>query len=203
MKLSNIIYGSTLLATLAIAAPSDFLGRRHTVNSLPRDVAAGPTAFNDIWAGAVIEQPPTGTFTKVSGQFVLPKAFIPPGGQQGKQYAAAFWVGIGSSPLLQAGVDSIVSPEGKHEYSAWYEWFPEPSETLGGLDLAAGDKIEVVIETDSPTANGTMIVHNLTKNKKASKTLPSPSGQTPGDTTANWIVEDYVSHRYTHYLLAY
>ena len=192
MKFSNIVSGSTLLATIALAAPSDFLGRRHTVNSLPRDVAAGPTAFNDIWAGAVIEQPPTGTFTKVSGQFVLPKAFIPSGSQQGKEYAAAFWVGIGGSDLLQAGVDSIVSPEGKHEYSAWYEWFPEPSGTLTGLDLAAGDKIEVIIETGSPSSNGTMIIHNLTKDKKASKTLPAPSGPNHDDRSANWIVEDFV-----------
>ena len=139
----------------------------------------------------MIEQPPTGTFTKVSGQFVLPEAFKPSGSQSGTQYAAAFWVGIGADPLLQAGVDSIVTADGKHEYSAWYEWYPEPSGTLSGLDLAAGDKIEVVIETASPSSKGNMTVHNLTKNKKASKTLAAPSGGNHGDMTANWIVEDY------------
>ena len=190
MRLSFAAWGTALLATTVFAAPSSFLSRRGAAldNSTVSVDDAG-VFLNGIWAGATIEQPPTGTFTKVSGQFIVPVATRPPGGAAGKQYATATWVGIGGNPLLQAGVDSIITADGKHEYSAWYEWFPKPSGPLTGLDLAAGDKIEVVIETSGPNANGKVTIHNLSKSKTAAKTLPSPGHH--GDMTANWIVEDF------------
>ena len=190
MKSSATVLIAAFLANVINAAPSsNFLSRRGAPPDSGLADASGDF-YNKIWAGASIDNAPTGSFTMVSGQFVLPKASFPdPNGPHDKEHGAAIWVGIGANPLLQAGVDTLISPNGDHQFSAWYEWFPKPSHPLTGLDLAAGDTIEVVIHTDGPDAKGNVTIHNHSKQKSAHQEIDSPGHH--GDMTANWIVEDY------------
>ena len=192
-----------LLATIAAAAPSRLSRRASPFSQPPQfvdgDFAAESNVTSDStnvvttsnWAGGQIAQPPSGTFTTVSGQFTIPKAKVPAGKPGNKEYSAAFWVGIGSSDILQTGIDSTILANGQHQVTAWYEWFPEGSGSLTGLDLAVGDKMELSVHTAGTGSTGTVTIKNLSKNKSASKTLQPPSGQKPGDQTAEWIVEDY------------
>ena len=186
MRFYSASLSALLFSTATFAAPSG--QRRHS-----KPLSTRQDSLNGNWAGAVINSPPSGLFTSASGQYVLPQASLPGGAQPGQQYGVAFWVGIGSSTILQSGVDSIVNEDGTPGFSAWYEFYPEPSGDLtDGLDLAAGDTIEVCIDTPATQdGNGTVTINNLSKGTSRSQSLAPPTGQTVDYNTAEWIAEDY------------
>ena len=151
--------------------------------------------YSSNWAGAAILQPPSGsgTFSTVTGQFTIPQFSRPSGANASQEYGAFYWVGIGTSSILQTGVWARIPPSGEHQLLAWYEWFPQGSKLYAGdLDLAVGDKIEMTVQTAGPGSKGTTTVKNLSKNKSATKTLDAPANADPQDQTAEWIAEEYV-----------
>ncbi|KAK8166678.1 peptidase A4 family-domain-containing protein [Phyllosticta citrichinensis] len=154
--------------------------------------------YSSNWAGAVIEEPPSGTFTAVSGKFTVPTPGVPSGSSGAGEYAASAWVGIDGdtygNAILQTGVDFYATSSGSYSFDAWYEWYPDYAYNFNGIDISAGDVITVTVESSSSSA-GTAVVENETTGQRVSKSLTAPeSSATLGGQNAEWIVEDFESN---------
>ena len=172
--------------------PDLTLSRRH-----PSDTTPDSSSSVDLptWAGAGILSPPSGsgTFTSVTGTMTIPSFTRPANFNASKPHSAFYWVGIGTSSVLQTGFGTLITKAGDRQIFAWYEWFPHGSVKYAVvLELAVGDEIEMTVETDGVGSNGTTTVKNLSKGKSASMTLAPPANADPDDMTAEWIVEEYV-----------
>lgn len=77
--------------------------------------------------------PSNETFNAITGTFTVPLPRAPQGSTNGS-YGFSIWAGIDYAieNILQAGfmgnVDVQVDGSQNSSYSAWYEWFPLPSE---------------------------------------------------------------------------
>ncbi|KAF2145689.1 uncharacterized protein K452DRAFT_284051 [Aplosporella prunicola CBS 121167] len=152
--------------------------------------------YSSNWAGAVIEEPPTGTFTAVVGTFTVPAPNPPTGGSSRTTYAASAWVGIDGDTygeaILQTGIDFEAQGD-EVAFSAWYEWYPDYAYDFS-LDVSEGDVIALSAKSSSST-RGTVVINNLTTGKSVSKTLSAPDASSPlGGQNAEWIVEDFESN---------
>jgi hypothetical protein len=98
---------------------------------------AVPTRVSDSWAG-VKAKDSTPDFNLVEGNWVVPKVKCAPGETSG----AFEWLGLGDGiqdTLYQTGTDSDCV-NGKPQYAAWWEAFPEKPVPFGDEDLVlAGD----------------------------------------------------------------
>ncbi|KAI0058826.1 hypothetical protein BV25DRAFT_1840686 [Artomyces pyxidatus] len=199
-----------LLATAAFAAPSrdirmaNRLARRraggaHQGRPIDKIGVAGANAtgtpeYSTNWSGVVYNEP-QGTFTSVTGTFVVPTPQVPDdsssSGGDGS-YSASAWVGIDgdscSNAILQTGVDFTVDDSGDVSYDAWYEWYPDYAYDFSGIDISAGDTITVTV-TASSTTKGKAIIENVSSGQTVTKSLTSSSALCEQD--AEWIVEDY------------
>ncbi|EIW87335.1 Aspergilloglutamic peptidase [Coniophora puteana RWD-64-598 SS2] len=102
------------------------------------------------------------------------------------------WVGIDGVDccvILQTGVDATIN-NNQVSYSAWYEWFPDPSHTFDSIDFAAGDDVTLATTAHS-TTNVTVMIENKTKNQNVTHEVSSSHALCQKD--AEWIVEDYSS----------
>jgi hypothetical protein len=219
MKLS--IVAQLLLAASAVAAPSGHglasrvsrrTGRevsRLTHPKIPAPALTGDEKsrieqanrthvdYSSNWGGAVLTAPPSGTtFTSVSAQFTVPTPQLPAGATADS--SASAWVGIDgdtySAAILQTGVDFSISTAGDVSYDAWYEWFPDYAYDFSGIDISAGDVIQVSISSSSSSA-GTCVIENLTNGQQVSQDLTAPSSDSNlGGQNAEWIVEDFDSN---------
>lgn len=130
-------------------------------------------------------------FTKAVCSFVVPAI----SGNDGS--GAALWCGIdgdGDNSLLQAGI-AMTMNNGAAQYSAWTEWFPNPSQTVDGFTVNQGDQITVTIEATSST-QGTVTVDNNTSGQSTGPTTltaPTQNGavQPLAGITAEIILEDF------------
>lgn len=101
--------------------------------------------YSTNWAGAVYSDPPSGeSFNAVSASFIVPTVSVPSDvASTDGEYGVAIWVGIDgytySTAILQTGVDIVVSTNGDVTYDAWYEWYPDVSESFDNLQISAGD----------------------------------------------------------------
>ncbi|KAK7549482.1 peptidase A4 family-domain-containing protein [Phyllosticta citricarpa] len=166
------------------------------VNSTVNAPTKTEVEYSSNWAGAVIEEPPSGTFTAVSGKFTVPTPGVP-SGSIGAGDASA-WVGIDGdtygNAILQTGVDFYATSSGSYSFDAWYEWYPDYAYNFNGIDISAGDVITVSVESSSSSA-GTAVVENETTGQRVSKSLTAPeSSATLGGQNAEWIVEDFESN---------
>ncbi|KAF2085963.1 hypothetical protein K490DRAFT_45638 [Saccharata proteae CBS 121410] len=220
MKFSAIFSGA-LLASLAAAAPHARAGPQERESRLAKRVARreaatrtgmskpmAPVAAADLeeeglinsthisyssnWAGAVYEEPPSGTFTAVAATITVP---VPSATAVGT-YSASAWVGIDGdtygNAILQTGVDFTAkktSSTTKTSFDAWYEWYPDYAYDFS-LDVDAGDVIYMSVTSTSSKA-GKAVIENLTTGKTVTKSLTSSSAL--GGENAEWIVEDYES----------
>lgn len=212
MKFSTTIFGTSLLATAAIAAPLTAQRQaRHEARQLAR--ASGHEShppykpgtnevlhlnktsheqYSSNWAGAVL----IGTgYTAVTAQFTVPTPKMPSGGSSSTQYCASAWVGIDGdtcgSAILQTGVDFCVQGSSV-SYSAWYEWYPDYAYDFTGISIAAGNVIKVTVDATSTTA-GTATVENLSTGKSVTHTFNGGVSGTLCEYNAEWIVEDFES----------
>ncbi|KIK52985.1 hypothetical protein GYMLUDRAFT_946087 [Collybiopsis luxurians FD-317 M1] len=130
------------------------------------------------WAGVVIETLPAGqNFQTVYAQFTVPTQSQTAKGAAG---SASIWVGIDGATtgatILQTGVDISVSASGVASYSAWYEWFPNPSVVFDGMVVNAGDVvIASVVMINSTT--GVAGVTNESRGNVSSIELSAPNAQ--------------------------
>uniref|UniRef100_A0A093VXR4 Aspergillopepsin-2 n=1 Tax=Talaromyces marneffei PM1 TaxID=1077442 RepID=A0A093VXR4_TALMA len=122
------------------------------------------------WSGAVLVD---SGFTKVSGSVVAPTASIPSGGDDTTQYCASVWVG------------------GSVSYDSWYEWIPDNAYDFSGIDISAGDTIEMSVEATSQTS-GVATITNQSNGQSVTHTFTSSEVQSSlCQTNAEWIVEDF------------
>ncbi|EEA28697.1 hypothetical protein TMatcc_002948 [Talaromyces marneffei ATCC 18224] len=143
------------------------------------------------WSGAVLVD---SGFTKVSGSVVAPTASIPSGGDDTTQYCASVWVGIDGdtcqSALLQTGFDFCIQG-GSVSYDSWYEWIPDNAYDFSGIDISAGDTIEMSVEATSQTS-GVATITNQSNGQSVTHTFTSSEVQSSlCQTNAEWIVEDF------------
>ncbi|KAF2084498.1 hypothetical protein K490DRAFT_49021 [Saccharata proteae CBS 121410] len=214
MKFSAALLSTALLASAAVAAPSgkghglaDRIARRKGTATTGRksnpvmkvdapaaaaDANKSNIEYSSNWAGAVYEEPPSGTFTAVVGTFTVP---VPSSdGDSFGESAASAWVGIDGdtygNAILQTGIDFVVDG-GEVSYDAWYEWYPDYAYDFSGIDISAGDVISLKVESSS-SSRGTCIIENETTGTVVSKSLTAPeSDATLGGQNAEWIVEDF------------
>ncbi|KAH6664251.1 peptidase G1 [Halenospora varia] len=148
----------------------------------------------------MLTNPPQGkTFNLVSAQFEIPEPALPHNSND-EHYAAAFWVGLGgysSQPLLQAGVDVVLTRSGnktKILVEPWWEWFPDFSHLLTPLEFACevGDIVSIAVYAASPLF-GIITFNNLSTGQQKCLGVKSPEDQKYqliGD-SVEWIVEHF------------
>lgn len=214
MRFSAALIGSSLLATVALAAPlTSQRQSRHEARRLARLEGRSTSRksnppykpgtsevlklnetsheeYSENWAGAVL----IGTgYTGVTAEFTVPTPSTPSGGSSNKEYCASAWVGIDGdtcgTAILQTGVDFCIQG-GKVSYDAWYEWYPDYAYDFSGISISSGDTIKVTVDATSKTA-GSATVENVSTGKSVTHTF---SGNVDGDLceyNAEWIVEDF------------
>ncbi len=108
-------------------------GKTHRLRQAHRTDSGAVNSNN--WGGGVLP----GRWTTAMGAWVIPTVSKPTEaqGQEGG-WNSASWVGIdgdslvGSTDVLQAGIEQRVSSDGSASYTAWYEWFCDfQKQTLG------------------------------------------------------------------------
>lgn len=189
-----------LLAGSAVASPlSERVARRSNRHGISRPNARltgnrlaqknDDQSYN--WSGAVVVD---SGFTKVSGSVVAPTPSIPSGGDDSTQYCASAWVGIDGdtcqTSLLQTGIDFCIQGSSV-SYDAWYEWIPADAYDFTGIDISAGDTIEMSVEATS-TTSGVATITNQSNGQSVTHTFTSSETESSlCQTDAEWIVEDF------------
>lgn len=143
------------------------------------------TEYSGNWAGAVYPNPPSGSFTQVSGYFNVPQA----SGSSGS--SASGWVGIDGDTyggaILQTGCDFNI--QGGND--CWYEWYPDYAYDFSGFNPSPGDTIFAQVIATS-NSKGTAKLTNQRTGQSVTKTLSAPSSSaTLQGRNAEWIVEAY------------
>jgi hypothetical protein len=138
------------------------------------------TAYSTNWSGYAVSAA-AGAVTAVSGSWVVPQ--IVAGSNSG--YSSA-WVGIdgyNSSSVEQLGTDSDMV-NGIPRYYAWWEMYPNPSNTISSMTVNPGDSISASV---SYTSNGFVLqIMDTTSNHSFSTTQRSSTAQL---SSAEWIQE--------------
>ncbi|OSX62515.1 hypothetical protein POSPLADRAFT_1141136 [Postia placenta MAD-698-R-SB12] len=196
--LSAGLLSCILLAASAVARPSGLAGRiarrragSHLSQPLQRSELISDQSnveYSSNWAGAVYAEG-DGTYTAVTGTFVVPTPSAPSGGSG--TYSAAAWVGIDGdtcdNAILQTGVDFTVDG-GEVSYDAWYEWYPDYAYDFSGISISAGDTIKTTV-TATSTTSGTAVIENVSTGQTVTQSLTSSYALC--EENAEWIVEDY------------
>ncbi len=175
-----------LLLTL-IASPALTENDRH-VNpnvpfSIPSHIRPG-TMVTDVystnWAGYVVSNS-TVLVSDVKGSWIVPAVSSKSGGQY-----SANWIGIyGYTPktVEQIGTSSDNPSKGKVNYSAWYEFNPDPNVIIP-LTIKPGDKISAEVSYSKGQYTLTMIDVTTSKSFTATHADKGYSRN-----SAEWIVE--------------
>ncbi|KAI0050867.1 hypothetical protein FA95DRAFT_1486486 [Auriscalpium vulgare] len=199
---ASALLSIALLATTAFAAPpsrdtrmASRIARRregaHLSRPILREESSNLVAANysSNWAGASWESYPSGTFTAVTGTFVVPTPSTPDGGSG--SYSASAWVGIDGdtceTAILQTGVDFTID-DGEVSFDSWYEWYPDYAHDFSGIKIHVGDTITLTV-TATSTTTGSAVIENVTTGKTVKKSLTSTAPLC--EENAEWIVEDY------------
>ncbi|MCJ1395127.1 hypothetical protein MMC18_008008 [Xylographa bjoerkii] len=198
MQPSHLLLSCLLFATNLLAAPHGPERRNSgemTVDLVPDNTGAigGPN-----WAGAVLDPPAGKMFNYVYGRFTVPNISPPPGSGDGS-WGSAAWVGLGgvhTGNLVQAAIIfTVTSSSGTNVQSngAFYEWLPGGAAPVT-MEISAGDDIALTVSSNSDGSVGTVTIKNLSNGQRfhSALTMPAPDSYING-TTAEWIVEDYVT----------
>ncbi|PVH73415.1 concanavalin A-like lectin/glucanase [Cadophora sp. DSE1049] len=204
MKLS-LFFTVFLLATTFAAPRGGSLSLPAPLQNDKRNLAIFPSrtiaqrAFSPNRAGAVLLRAPEGeTFTSVTGTFIVPTPARGQGGGTNSKYSAGIWVGIVANKdqdiVLQAGVIAAITGS-TTSFTAWYAWYPGSTTdfTATQFSAKAGDSIKITVSTTSAT-EGTVVIENVTANKKVTQTVTAPVSVAPEEWTAQstaWMVEGY------------
>jgi hypothetical protein len=155
--------------------------------------------ISNIWSGAVVYAPPGATMRWVEGEWTVPNAFPPGGGNPilSTWYSASTWIGIdgdGSPDVLQAGCDSdVLNPVfgiTVRQLNPWWEWYPEDSYWISNFPVSQGDTMSCLICADTSSATAAEIfMMNDTNGAHASFAVTAPTGTSLVGNCAEWIVE--------------
>ncbi len=138
LKLSSLV---SLMVVSILVLPGLFTATAFAQSPIlaPRIADGNNKSLN--WSGYAVTGS-SGSVTSVSGSWRVPTVSC----QKGSLYAA-FWAGIdgfNSNTVEQAGVSAQCSG-GSAAYSAWYEFYPNPSITITGLTVRPGDAVSVTV----------------------------------------------------------
>jgi hypothetical protein len=136
------------------------------------------TAYSTNWAGYAVSVA-AGTVSGVSGSWVVPT--IVPGSNSG--YSSA-WVGIdgyNSNSVEQLGTDSDMV-NGTPRYYAWWEMYPNPSNTISSMTIKPGDTISASV---TYTSSGFVLA--IADGSQSYSTTQSSSSASRS--SAEWIQE--------------
>lgn len=126
----------------------------------------------------------SGTFTSVSGSWVVPKVT----GDGTNTTADAAWIGIGgvsSNDLIQTGTVNTVNPSGTTSTFAFYELLPGAALEIPSLTVSTGDVMSASI---SESSNGQWLISitDTTTNQNYSTTVSYASTHS----SVEWVEED-------------
>jgi hypothetical protein len=119
------------------------------------------------------------------------------GGYADGTYLCGVWIGIdgtsGSGDVFQAGTVSVVTVSGSavtsKSFSAWFEWYADPSKPIDNFQISPGDEIECTLCAPSDQ-NGAAFFVNKTTLQATNVPLTPPAGTRLQGNVAEWIVED-------------
>jgi Peptidase A4 family len=143
------LFTGAFLAILILSAVGS-VAAQPNVQSIPM-VSANTTGTSTNWSGYAVSGA-DGSVTFVGGSWTVPSVTCP---AKGSTYSA-FWVGIDgltSKTVEQTGTTSDCSGGVAH-YSAWYEFYPNPSHKVSSITIHPGD----VINANVTFSNGVFTV---------------------------------------------
>ncbi len=142
---------------------------------------AAAASYN--WSGYTDSATATGTFTRVSGQWVTPKVTC-----TSEDTISSEWVGIDGWSDTTVEQDGTLGWcfEGKATYYTWYEMYPAGTVTVGA-SLQPGDKVTATVSR-SGTAY-TLALTDSTRTADSFVKTASCALATCLDTSAEWIAE--------------
>jgi hypothetical protein len=176
-----------VLVTLAAIVPAHktVLARRNRPSHSPIQIQGlreDGTVGSSNWGGyAVLGS----NITDAKGSWIVPAVDC---SENGKDHYAAFWTGIdgySSNTVEQTGTDSDCIM-GQPTYYAWFEFFPNPSFTVGDFSVNPGDSIEAEVSYDETSQLFTVHLRDVTSGQsfKISSAVPNAKR-----TSAEWIAE--------------
>jgi hypothetical protein len=151
---------------------------------------AGPAAIGHAtavgtynWSGYADVATKSGTFTKASGSWTVPKATC-----TSEDRISAQWVGLDGATtdtVEQAGTD-VQCFEGKAVYFTWYEMYPASTVAVG-TTVAAGDSISASVTRSG--SSYTLKVTDSTHTANSFTHTATCATTTCLDESAEWITE--------------
>ena len=166
--------------TAAFLAPTSSTVSAAVVRPLPHISHHGNgTATSTNWSGYATYN---ATFTDVKGSWTQPTATCP---SAAAQYAS-FWVGIDgykSSSVEQLGTDSDCTGTNRPSYYAWWEMYPNPSNTISGFAVHPGDRMSAEVSVLGTVYTLTLV--NNTTSQRFSTTQVASAAKS----SAEWVAE--------------
>jgi hypothetical protein len=165
---------------LATSSTQVHTGPGHFVTPLEPHVAGSSYAAHSTnWSGQISSGT---TYSGISADWVVPTV-------QATQYsgASATWIGIDGGPaspgsIIQTGTVQLTGG-GATQYTAWYELYPAPPVTIGGV--SPGDSMNASIQQIGGSS-WTIRIHDLSTGNDTGAMPVTYNG--PGD-SAEWIEE--------------
>lgn len=168
---------STSTSTTSTSSSSSSTG-----TSTPTTTQTAVSYKSTNWSGYMASG---GTFTAVSGSWVVPS---PTSTSTTDNTYDAAWIGIGgvtSSDLIQTGTANEVSPSGTVTTMAFYELLPANAQNIISLTVTPGDTMSASI-TETGTNVWSLIITDVTTGQSYSKSIAYTSQLS----SAEWIEED-------------
>ena len=173
---------AVLALTAAILAPGGASASPTIFHStLPHFIhRANGQASSSNWSGYAAYNT---TFTDVKASWIQPAANC--SSATTAQYAS-FWVGLDgykSSSVEQLGTDSDCSGRNSPSYYAWWEMYPNPSNTIAGFAVRPGDSM-----TAEVSRLATLYTLKLTNNTTG-QTFSTTKTASAANSSAEWVAE--------------
>ncbi len=166
---------SVVLAAIVIL-PISVLAKGKIVNAPHQSIGGG---ISTNWAGYVVPTTAaSGAVSAVSGGWIIPAV-------TGSGYSA-IWVGMdgySSNSAEQIGTEQDII-NGKAQYYAWFEMYPNPAQKID-QPVNAGDIITASVQY----TNGSFVLTLQDNNWPTAFSITETSGYTPQRNSAEWIIE--------------
>jgi hypothetical protein len=155
------------------------------------------------WSGAYVDRPASEPLVTVTGQWTVPNVSPPMSAWNGTgfndgTYICSVWVGLdgrqGTTDVLQAGTDSVVTVSGGQvtstSYQAWIQWYGNPSTPESDFPVQPGESILCTVCAPFENDHGVAMFTNETTGLAMNYPIDAPAGVTLSGNVAEWIVED-------------
>ena len=182
------VVAACLLATIAFV-PAESLAAAAVVGHGPINLVTPPgrvASTSTNWAGFSAFEHHT-SFSSVRGRWVQPTATC----NSNHDQWASFWIGIdgyNSNTVEQIGTDSDCrdssAPGGTPTYYAWFEMYPAPPHTIGGVPIHPGDQI--VTRISASNHRFSLVLTNATTGKSFQTREKLVTAE---QSSAEWIAE--------------